>query len=137
MISLCQARRRPHIHRQASARLAINEIFIGPIIGGKGLGGQNVIVRQPGMIDKDGVDRHAGTELAQHGFNRNTRAADDGFAAHDLGVDLDPLVSHLRLVPSECQPTHIILLASLHPPLQGEGRPPEAGGVGCAAVPLN
>src|SRR5580700_11185917 len=25
---------------------------------------------------------------------------------------------------------------ALHPPLQGEGRPPQAGGVGCSASPL-
>jgi hypothetical protein len=30
-----------------------------------------------------------------------------------------------------------IRATALHPPLQGEGRPPQAGGVGCAAMPLH
>jgi hypothetical protein len=29
-----------------------------------------------------------------------------------------------------------IRATALHPPLQGEGRPPQAGGVGCSAPPL-
>jgi hypothetical protein len=33
-------------------------------------------------------------ELAEDELDRNARAADDGFATNDVGVNFDPLVGH-------------------------------------------
>ena len=54
-----------HIHRQASAQLAVDKVFVGQIIGGKGLGRENIVPGQPRVIRKDRVDSHTSAVLAK------------------------------------------------------------------------
>src|SRR5712691_12077127 len=64
------------------------------LAGGECLRRSNVVERQARMVCDDGLGRQAGSELAQHDLDRYARSPDHGLAAHDLRIDLDPLVRH-------------------------------------------
>jgi hypothetical protein len=65
--------RRRHIHQRASARLAVDEVFVSEVVGRKCLRRQDVIAREARVVGKDRIDRHAGAEFAQHYLNGNAR----------------------------------------------------------------
>src|ERR1700736_4616586 len=77
-------------------RSAINQFLIREIVRRKGLSRPNVVKDEPRMIGEDLLRTDAGSEFAQDQFHRDTRTAYHRLAAHDLGVDLDPLMRHGR-----------------------------------------
>ena len=77
--------------------LAVDDVFVGQIVGGESLRCQDIFGIKPGVICKDCFDRHAGAKLAQNQFHRNTRAANDWFAVHDIRVRLDAFVEHAHI----------------------------------------
>jgi len=88
-----QWRRNPFV-REPAHLLAINDVFVGEIVGGKCLRGQDIISRQPRMVGEDRLQRHAGAQLAENEFHRNARAANNRLAVHDIRVNFDPFVRH-------------------------------------------
>jgi hypothetical protein len=58
------------------------------------------------MIGKDRIGRPAGTELTQHPFHRDARAANDRLAIHDIRIDFDAFVS-LAFSRCDYDPNHI------------------------------
>ena len=73
-----QRRIHAFVDQPAHAVLAIDERFIGQIVGGEGLRRPNVFERQSRVVADDRFSRHAGAELAQHDFDRHARAPDHG-----------------------------------------------------------
>src|SRR5215468_10758131 len=92
---------------------AIDEFLVGEIIGREGLSSPNVVEHEPGMVGEDLLGTHAGSELAQDQLDRDACAAYHRLAAHDLRVDLDPLVGHGRL---RCGASEEEYIASLPKP---------------------
>ena len=70
------------------------QVFVGEVISGKCLCGVDIVMRQPRMIREDRLGRHTSAEFAQNELYRNSRAAHDRFAAHDLRIHFDTLVGH-------------------------------------------
>src|SRR5258708_15531646 len=79
---------------RASAHSAVNDVFVGEIIGGERLRCADIIKHQPWMVQEDRLWRHTGAEVAQNQLYRNACATNYRFTAHDVRVHFDTFVLH-------------------------------------------
>jgi hypothetical protein len=86
--------RRDAFIREPTHLLAVNDVFVSEIVGGKRLRRLNIMLRQSRVIREDSFCRHTGTQLTQDQFHRNARTANDRFAVHDIRANFDPFVQH-------------------------------------------
>jgi hypothetical protein len=89
-----QSRIYAFVDQPAHAGLAIDESFIGQIIGGEDLRRANVFERQSRVVADNRFSRHASSEFAQHDFDRHARTPDHGLTTHNLRIYLDPFMRH-------------------------------------------
>jgi hypothetical protein len=82
------------IDEPAHAGSSIDQFFISQVVGSKGLSRSDVVEREPRMVVNNGLGCHSCTKLAQNKLNGHTGPADDRLAAHNLRINLDPLVHH-------------------------------------------
>jgi hypothetical protein len=83
-----------HTGRLSNASAISDVFFAGEIVGGKRLRGTNIVLGQPWVVNQDRLGRHSGAEFAQNQCNRNTGAANDGSAIHDIRVYFDAFMDH-------------------------------------------
>lgn len=73
---------------------AVDNFFVGEIVGGKCLRGAYIVQCQPWVVRKDCFMRYTGAELAQDQLYGNACATNDRFAVHNIRIYFDALILH-------------------------------------------